>query len=76
MDNKQKLKKVINNLSQVESIKLVNSDVYYEYDVIVLYKNGSEVFSCESSEESTKIYNFLQNELNKIKDPKPEEKIF
>ena len=51
---KNTVKKVINNLSKVVEIKLEDSEVYNEYSVIVLYKNGSDIIVCENRKEAKK----------------------
>lgn len=63
--NKQKqIESVLNNMENVQTIKLEDCKIYQEYSVIVLYKNNSEIIVCESSEEANKLYAYLMKKLN------------
>lgn len=60
----KKIKKVLDNISKVENIKLEDCSIYNEYSVIVLYKDSSDIIICNDSKEANKLYDYLINSLN------------
>lgn len=64
---KDKIEKVLSNLGNVQSIKLEDCEAYNEYSVVVLYENGSDIIICENSKEANKLYYYLNEKLNEIK---------
>ncbi len=72
-----RIEKVAKNISNIKEIKLEDCEVYYEFSVIVFYKDGKkDIIICDTSEEANFIYNCLkekvdkQNDLKKPKDEK------
>lgn len=61
------LNKILLNLSNIEGLKLENSASVYEFSVIVLYKDDSDIIICENSKELNIIYEFINEKLEESK---------
>jgi len=67
MINQEVILEMLNNISNIEEIKIEDSVIYNEYSVIVLYKNNSDILVCENSDEANFLFNYLTDKLNQYK---------
>ncbi len=67
---KKQLSKILNNLSNVQQIKLEDSKVYSEYSVIIISQHYSDIIICETSKQANKLYSYLTEKLNEYKQQK------
>lgn len=67
MINQESIEEILENIANIEEIKIEDCVIYNEYSVIVLYKDGSDIIECENSEEANALYDSLTNKLNQHK---------
>ena len=68
MISQEVIDEILQNILEIEEIKIEDCAIYNEYSVIVLYKEGSDIIECENSEEANSLFDFLTIKLNQYKE--------